>query len=52
MSEFIEIACQYSVACSRTAAGVITHPILEYVPCCMHCAEFVGQELIAAEFVR
>jgi hypothetical protein len=35
----LRIVCQWFALCDRPADGVITHPILDDVPCCTRCAE-------------
>lgn len=42
------VVCAYFLNCTREAAGVTTHPVLDYVPTCQPCADRFGLEVIPA----
>jgi hypothetical protein len=43
--------CQWFALCTRPAAGVAEHPVLDYVPICQPCADNMGVEVLDAEWV-
>jgi hypothetical protein len=47
MEDFL---CEYFAGCFNQAAGVVTHPILKYVPCCQRCADRLGMTILEVEF--
>ena len=44
------VVCGWFAACANPAVGIVSHPILKYVPVCQRCADRLGPDLIPAEF--
>lgn len=42
--------CQWFAMCEREAAGIVSHPVLEFVPCCLECAARFDLELQEGTF--
>lgn len=47
----VTVLCGWYVLCDRPAAGVVRHPVLEWLPVCQRCADSHGLELVPAEWV-
>lgn len=43
------VVCDWFVACSKPAAGIVNHPALSWVPCCADDADRLGLDLHDAE---
>lgn len=46
------LSCEAFLLCCNEAEGVISHPILEYVPACGRCAARLGQGLHEATITK
>lgn len=44
--------CTWTLTCQREAAGVVAHPILQFVPTCQHHADMLGLDLLGWDLIE